>query len=400
MINGDVKPGWESVSDAFSQVLALDGAGGAVSVVRDGETVVDLWGGTDPLSGRDWEADSVVLAFSTAKGVLALLAAIEVQEGRLEPDAPVARYWPEFAAAGKEAITVRDVLTHVAGLPVLPITRIDELLDSAGLASRLAAEPPSYPPRSARIYHVLSYGTLVGELLRRTSGRDIGALVSQRIAARLGDDGQGSRGGSLWFGFPPGADSRWRPALMGPVEYPAPPACDDTASGAACLASYRANLQIMPLFERVDAVMGTEAMNGPAFRRAQVGGGGLVADARSLARMYGACVAPVEGIRLLDDATAAYVSADHLGGIAEPACTPGAVVTTRWGLGFEIAHRACPMLGDGSFGHAGMGGRLSFASIPHRLGFSFVGQRMSFPEPGTDLRWRLLLSAVEQAIGA
>lgn len=394
MINGYTTSEWTAVQDAFSRVLDLDAAGGAVSVVHDGETVVDLWGGVDPLSGALWESDSVALTFSTSKGVLALLAAIEVERGALERAEPVARYWPEFAAAGKDDITVHDVMTHVSGLPVLPMTDAASLLDAGGLAARLAGEAPAYPPRSARIYHVLSYGTILGEVLRRVTGQDIASLVQTRIAEPLGDDGQGSPGGSLWFGLPPSQDSRYRPSLMGPVEHPAPPATENPA----CWSAYRANSQITPLFERMDGVIGSEAMNGVDFRRAQLGGGGLVADARTLARMYGACTSEVQGVRLLSSRTVREVSSDQLRGISEPRCAPDAVLTSRWGLGFEISHQANPMLGEGSFGHAGMGGRLSFAHEGHRLGFAFIGQRMLFPEPGKDERWQLLLDAVRDVL--
>lgn len=375
--------------DAFARVVDSDEAGASLAIVHDGELVVDLWGGSDPLTGSAWLRDSVTLTFSTAKGILALLAAIEMQHGRLDPAYAVAHYWPEFAAAGKADITVGDVLTHTAGLPVLPIDTIDDLRDPRAVADRIAALPPSYPPRSARVYHVLSYGTLVGELLRRSSGLDIGELVQQRIAEPLGE--------SMWFGLPEGSDARYRAALMTPVEFPAEPGVTGPDAGP-CRAAYDANLQIMPLFVRRDGTAGSEPMNGAGFLRAQVGGGGLVSHARAIAKAYGACVAETDGVRLLTDRTVAEVSSDHLGGIREPLCAPGGVPTTRWGWGFELAHPPCPMLGDGSFGHAGMGGRLSFASTRHRLGFSFVGQRMLFPEPGMDPRWAALLDAVEAVL--
>lgn len=391
MIDGETTSEWTPLRDAFAAVIGSDEAGASLAIVRDGELVVDLWGGVDPLSGTPWQRDSVTLTFSTAKGVLALLAAMEMEAGRLDPAAPVAHYWPEFAANGKADITVGDVLTHTAGLPVLPMASTSDLLDPIGLAEKIAAEPPSYRPRSARIYHVLSYGTLVAEILRRITGDDLAALTRRRLAEPLG--------GTLWFGMPEGSAARYRPALMGPVEHPPVPVADgDSESARACRAAYRANAQIIPLFERVDGVIGTEPMNGADFLGAQVGGGGLVADARSIARMYGACVAEVDGIRLLQPATVERVSSDQLGGIAEPVCLPGAVPTTRWGWGFELSHPPCRMLGEGSFGHAGMGGRLSFASTPERLGFSFVGQRMVFPEPGADPRWRVLLDAVERVL--
>lgn len=386
---GYVHPAYAAVAEAFARVLRMDAAGAALSIVVEGETVVDLWGGTDPLSGARWERESTTLAFSAAKGMVALLAAQQVQAGALDPASPVAAYWPEFAAAGKADITVADVLTHAAGMPTLPIEGPDDLLDPAALASRLAAAAPDYAPRSARVYHVLSYGFLAGEILRRVTGKDAGALLRERIADPLG--------GALWMGLPPEEDDRYLPILMDEIVPPPPPGGTPEASDAACRAAHLSTLQIVPLFERSDGVQGTERVNGRGFRRAVIPGGGLIADARSLARAYGACVAPVDGVRLLDDATAALASRDWLGGIREPQCLPGAATTHRWGLGFEISHALCPMLGEGSFGHAGMGGRLAFAHAPSRTGFAFIGQRMVFPEPGQDPRWKLLLAALESA---
>lgn len=392
MVHGEVRAGWEPVEQAFARVLDEDDAGAAIAIVRDGELVVDLWGGTDPLSGRAWEQDSVVLAFSAAKGMVALLVARQMQSGVLDAETPIAEYWPEFAAGGKSAITLRDVLTHVAGVPTLPLRGLDDLLDPVALAARLARLGPAYPPRSARVYHVLSYGTILGEVLRRVTGRGLGDLLRDEVGRPLN--------ASMWFGTPRSEDRRVLPSLMGPVE-PAPlPDVTSGPSAAACRAAYESTAQIIPLFERVGGEIGTETMNTATFRGAAIGGGGLVSDARSLARAYGACVGVVDGVRLLDPDTVATVSTDQLRGIPEPVCRPDAATTTRWGLGFEIAHPANPMLGPGSFGHAGMGGRLAFAHAPSRLGFAFVGQRMAFPPPGEDSRWRRLLGATAQAIDA
>ncbi|WP_447587399.1 serine hydrolase domain-containing protein [Microbacterium lacticum] len=385
-IRGFAQPAYAGVADAFARVLEMDASGAALSVVVDGRTVVDVWGGVDPLTDAPWERDSVTLAFSAAKGAVALLVAQLVQAGALDPARPVAYYWPEFGAAGKEHITVADVLTHVAGVPTLPIETPEDLLDPLALAARVAAAAPDYAPRSARVYHVLSYGTIAAELLRRVTGKDAAALLRERVAHPLG--------AALWLGLPASEDARYLPALMEPIVPPPPPTDTPEASGAACAAAYRSTVQIVPLFERVDGVLGTEPVNGPDFRRALVPGGGLIADARSLARAYGACVARVDGVRLLDEDTVRLVSRDWLGGIREPVCLPDAATTVRWGLGFEISHPLNRMLGEGSFGHSGMGGRLAFAHAPSRTGFAFVGQRMMFPPPGEDPRWTLLLNAL------
>lgn len=387
VINGVANAGWERVRAAFADALAVDEAGGALALVYRGETVVDLWGGMDPLSGREWEHDSVTLGFSAAKGVIALLVAQEIEAGNLDPSAAVATYWPEFAQNDKAEITLHQVLTHTSGVPVLPVREVVDLLDPLTLAERLATEPPAYPPGSARIYHVLSYGTILAEILRRVTGKDVGRLLAERVEQPLG--------ASLWIGQPEAVEPRYRPSLIGPVENPPRP---DAAPGTACEAGYRANTQVTPIFARVDGVQGSEPMNQLAFRRNQLAAGGLVADARSLARMYAAIVGEVDGVRLLQPATVERVARDQLGGVREPLCYPSTVPTTRWGLGFEISHVHCPMLGEGSFGHAGMGGRLAFAHAPSELGFAFVSQRMTFPEPGKDARWAGILDAVRAVL--
>ncbi|MFC8848045.1 serine hydrolase domain-containing protein [Micromonospora sp. NPDC057141] len=391
---GSVNPGWEPVRTAFDRVLHHDRAGASVAVVRRGQLVVDLWGGADPVSGQRWDEQSVTLGFSTAKGIVALLCAQEIQAGRLHPDQPVADSWPEFGAAGKAEITVGQVLTHTAGMVTVPARRPEELLDPAALTARLAEQPPDYRPGSARLYHVLSYGTILAEVLRRVTGRDIGQLVAERIAGPLGV--------SAWFGMPTEAERRYLPAVLEPVQpIGATPAFADVPpmQRLLCGVRHQAQAQVVPLFVRRDGTAGSELVNSTAFRSAQIPAGGLVCDARALALVYGACLSPISqvgsgSVRLLDEASVAQVATDHLRGIAEPRCEGTAVPTDRWGLGFEISHRACPMLGPGSFGHAGMGGRLGFAHRGSAIGFGFVAQRMRFPTDGVDPRWRVLLRAV------
>lgn len=393
VIHGTVAPGWAGVRDAFAANLdeGLD-AGAALTVLRHGRPVVELHGGIDPLSGRDFRAESVTLGFSVAKGITSVCALQLVERGLLDLDTPVARYWPEFAAEGKGAITVRDVLTHRAALPVIDLDPITEVVDWDRATSTLAAQPPRYDGRRYFVYHALTFGFLVGELVRRLSGMPFDAYVREHLARPLGLQ--------LWIGAPPEADAHFLPGLTDDVDatpLPVVPAWEP------CRSATESGNQLMPLFRRVDGRQGSEPFNQPEFRRAAVPAGNAVVDARSLARMYAACLGEVDGVRLLGPEIVGEASRDQAGGILKLACDvpdPEAQGTPQpWGLGFEVSNPENPMLGPGSFGHSGMGGRLGFAHPPSGVAFGFIAQRMLYPAPGTlDPRWTRLLDAVSAAI--
>lgn len=367
-----------------------DGASLAIRV--DGRPVVDLWGGSDPLSGRTWERDTVTIGFSVTKGVAAIALLQLVDDGRVDLDTPVAHYWPEFAAAGKASITVREVLTHRAGLAAIDVEPIEEVLDWDRAVQALTAQAPQYDTNRFYVYHALSFGFLVGELVHRVSGVGFGEYVRERIAGPLGLD--------LWVGTPDEVDARLLPGLTTDVvDLPEPASVD-----AVCYASWRSTAQLLSIFRQVDGVPGTEPFNEPRFRTAVVPAGNGVTNGRALARMYAACLGAVDGVRLIDPATVAAASIDHAGGIRKPACgssDPWADGTPQvWGLGFEIGNPENPMLGPGSFGHSGMGGRLGFAHPESGVAFGFVGQRMAYPAPGTlDPRWTRILDAVREVLG-
>ena len=162
----------------------------------DGRPVVDLWGGlADRESSRPWADDTIVLVFSSTKGVTATAANLLVERGDLDLDAPVAQYWPEFAAAGKDAVPVRYLLSHRVGLPVVDGEfTIGDVLAWDPVVDALASQSPRWEPGTAHGYHMRTYGWLVGELVRRVSGRTIGRFVADEVAAPLGVD--------FWIGLP------------------------------------------------------------------------------------------------------------------------------------------------------------------------------------------------------
>ena len=196
-VGGFVAPGFEPVREQFERNFAERGElGAAIAAIREGETVVDLWGGlADRASGRPWTADTMQIIFSGSKGLVSICMLMLMERGLIALDAPVARYWPEFAQAGKEHVLVRDVVAHTARLPGLetPVTW-QEATDARRMAALLAAQPQSADPRAATCYHALTFGWLCGELVLRTDGRSIGRFFAEEVAGPLELD--------LWIGLP------------------------------------------------------------------------------------------------------------------------------------------------------------------------------------------------------
>ncbi|MFT4570526.1 MAG: CubicO group peptidase (beta-lactamase class C family), partial [Candidatus Binatia bacterium] len=265
------------VREVFTQHFS-DGAeiGAAVAVTVGGEPVVDLWGGVaDPESGRAWERDTLVNVFSTTKAMTALCALRLYELGQLDLDAPVASYWPEFAAAGKEAIPVRSLLNHQAGLAAVrkPLDG-PVLFDWDAITSALAAETPWWNPGTAHGYHALTFGWLVGEVVRRVSGKSLGRFFADEFATPLGLD--------FHIGLDPSLDSRV--ATMGGLSMePAPgePSLAEIILGDSESVSAKA-------FTNPVSLMLPETVNSRAWRGAEIPGANGHSDARSLARIYGA----------------------------------------------------------------------------------------------------------------
>ena len=191
VIDGDVAPGFERVRDVFGENFESNGdVGAAICVYRHGRKVVDLWGGlADAGTGLRWRRDTLQLVYSATKAATATCAHLLAQRGELDLDKPAAWYWPEFAAQGKADIPVRWLLSHRAGLPVIdnPMPLAD-LLAWDPMAAALAAQRPVWEPGTAHGYHGRTFGWLVGEVIRRVSGRSVGTFFAEEIAAPAGLD--------------------------------------------------------------------------------------------------------------------------------------------------------------------------------------------------------------------
>ncbi len=359
-VHGEVAPGFEPVRQAFERNFAERGeVGAAVSVVLRGRCVVDLWGGVaDPGSGRPWQEDTLALLFSTTKGITATCVHLLVERGKLDLDATVSSIWPEFAAHGKERVTVRDVLTHRAGVPAIeaPVS-VQEVFAWDPVCAAVADQRPVWEPGTKHGYHVRTFGWILGELVRRTTGASLGAWLAREVAAPLGLD--------LFVGLPGALEPRV--ATLIPPPEPSDPEeralrerflGPDTLLGAALLGP-SGNFGYGPLW------------NTRELHAAELPSSNGIGTARSLARFYAACVGDVQGTRILAPETVAR---------ATEACTDGPDallhLPTRFGLGYMLPPTLSPACPPGAFGHPGAGGSLGFADPALGLGFGYAMNRM------------------------
>ena len=378
-IHGECPSRFAAVRDAFAANFATGReVGASFAATLEGDVVVDLWGGhADAARTRPWDQDTIVNVFSTTKAMTALCAHVLVDRGQLDVDAPVARYWPEFAKAGKDRITTRHLLTHTAGLAAIrqPLPSA-ALYDWICMTSALAAETPWWEPGSANGYHALTYGYLVGEVVRRITGRTLGTFFREEVAARLAAD--------FHIGLPPSEDAR--------VAEMVPPTAEESAA-----AGPGAAVDPESLLGKVlgNPLVRAEFANQPAWRRAEIPAANGHGNARSVARVMAllACGGSLGGVRLLREQTLADAIAQqrHARDLVLP-------LTMRWGLGFMLTSPELPFgPNPRTFGHGGWGGSLGIADLDARVSWAYVMNKMS---PGTtgDTRAASILVALYGAL--
>ncbi|MBT1095147.1 serine hydrolase domain-containing protein [Streptomyces sp. Tu102] len=361
-VNGTVAEGFEPVRDAFVRNFeTLGERGAALAVYRDGRKVVDLWAGTKDVDGTEpWQRGTAQVVRSATKGVAAAVLLALWQRGRLDLDAPVAEYWPEFKARGKERVLVRHVLNHRAGLPVLdrPLTP-QESLDPLRGPEAVAAQTPEWEPGTEHGYHALTYGWMLDGIVRRVTGKGTGEWIADEIAGPLGAE--------LWLGLPAAEEAAGRAGRVGRVEAPEP------ASGAVLKA--RPKRSVTDAYQDPDsltrrafaAITPFPDQNDPAYRASALPATNGIATADGLARVYAALIGEVDGVRLLDTATVESARAEESSGPDRVL-----VVNTRFGLGYMLHGTASPLLGPGSFGHPGRGGALGFADPEAGIALGYV----------------------------
>ncbi|MFD7233613.1 serine hydrolase domain-containing protein [Streptomyces sp. NPDC059881] len=395
MVGGSVQPGWEAVRDAFAQGQATDPGAAQLAVHHQGRLVVDLWStGTSP-TRRPFGPESIGVLMSVTKGIVSVCTHLLSERGVLDLDAPVARYWPEYASAGKAGTTVADLLAHRAGLPAFVDhaegVEVAGLLDRDSLVRGLAAMPPVWEPGSAYLYHALTYGHLIGEVVRRVTGMSIGAFFDQEVARPLGLD--------LWIGLPLEEEHRFVPQFA--VE-PAPTAEQIAAAiaGFGLVPDSPLALGLRAAAAELAAVI--DVLGTRAGRASEIPAAGGIGNARSPSRLYAALIGRVDGMRVLSPLTVERARAPRTDRLRAPAPLDRlhGLGNSRFGLGFELPRPGEPLLGEGSFGHAGAGGRLGIAHPESGLAVGYVCTAMSWePAAGPDPRWVPWTKAVQEAAG-
>ncbi len=359
-VHGQAEPGFEGVTRAFEHCFdALDDVGAAVCVWLDGRVVVDHWGGiADAAANAPWERDTVVPVFSATKGVTATLVLQLVEAGVLDLDRAVAADWPEFAAQGKGEITLRDVLCHRAGLAAVDGTlTLDDVYAWDPVCAAIAAQAPNWKPGTRHGYHARSYGWILGELVRRTTGESAGRRISAQIAQPLGLD--------LWVGLPAELESRVaRLIAPEPSQDPEMITLRERFMGPGTLLA-------RVLSGPSDLFSYGEMWNTREMHAAELPSSNGICDARSLARMYAALVGEVDGVRLLREETLEQARETQVDGMDAVIPMP-----TRFGLGYMLPPTLNPECGPACFGHAGAGGSLGFGDPARGLAFSYVMNRM------------------------
>lgn len=374
-IDGFTAPGFEAVADAFRRNFTDRGeVGAAFAAYRDGALVVDLWGGVaDPATGHRWESDTVQLIFSGTKGLTAACVLLLVERGVVDLDAPLARYWPAFGAAGKAAITVADVLSHQARLPGVQEAFTDEdMLDQATMAGLLAAQAPADDPRAAFMYHAITYGWLADELVRRVDGRSISEFFATEFAKPLDLD--------VWIGLPDELHHRAATTVPGPDVLAVP---DETRDPLRQLTRNPLLTPDSPAF-----------WNSAEFRRAGLAAVGAHGTARAMARFYALLArgGELDGARLLDASTVDLGRRERRRGIEPMWDNPMA-----YGTGFELQTELA-LFGPAAdaFGHGGAGGSRHAAWPESRVGFSYAMNEIRADQP--DRRPLDLLDALHDAL--
>lgn len=392
VIGGSVAAGWEPVRAAFEHNFATtEEVGAGVAVYHRGVQVVDLWGGRfDTVGEASYDEDTLQLVFSTTKGITAVAVGMCVDRGLLHYDAPVAQYWPEFAAHGKGEATVAQLLSHQCGLYTVdgPIT-LAEALDLPAVTARLADTAPRWPIGSTHGYHAVTYGWLAGELVRRVDPqhRTLGQFVHDEITTPFGLE--------MWIGLPEEQETRVSPMIS------APPNTDPAM--AALLAQFMGPgsrlgdaLSLNGAFtpESTTSALAPNLFNTRQVHAAEIPAANGIANARSLAKMYAATLAPLAtadggSLQLFSAATRDRARATVTPAGEADACL---MMPTTFGMGFMTHGGFTPYSGPGAYGHFGAGGSVAFAHPERDLGFAYVMNQMT-GNLGGDTRAQSLMDA-------
>ena len=355
-VEGTCDPRFEAVREVLAASLDKDDVGASVAVFVDGEPVLDIWGGyADEKRTRPWERDTITNVWSTTKTMTALCALILADRGTLDLDAPVASYWPHFAAGGKEGVLVRHLLGHTSGLSTwdTPL-KIEQLYDWPAVTGLLAEQAPSTEPGNVGAYHAVTQGYLVGEVVRRVTGRPLGRFFAEEVAQPLGAD--------FHIGLAAEHDHRVAPVIPAATRAPE---IEDRGPG--------------------NPPIPAEAANTEAWRRADIPSANGFGNARSVAAVQSVLSAggQVRGVRLLSPSGCERALEEQFAGTDEVLGAP-----VRYGMGYAIRGRTC------SWG--GWGGSIVLNDLDQRMTVAYVMNQMLEQGPMGDDRG---LSIVMAAYG-
>ncbi|MBT3701699.1 MAG: beta-lactamase family protein [Alphaproteobacteria bacterium] len=369
-IHGYCDPAFQAVADAFELNFSERGeVGASVSVSKDGEIVVDLWGGTaDVATGTPWQEDTVSIVYSCTKAATALCAQILIDRGELDLDGLICDVWPEFTGGGKERATVRMALNHSLGLPAwrAPL-REGACYNWDHMVTLLENEEPWWTPGEKNGYHMISFGWTVGELVRRVSGKSLGQFFQDEIAGPLDLD--------FWIGLPEGIEDRVAPV----IPFVPGPDFQPTAFVLEVM-SNPASISHLALLNN-----GRFNANTREAHAAEIGGAGGIANARSLAKMF--VPLAYQGANGKANGSHAILSPSRIDDMRrvsmETSEDQTLLIPTRFGQGFMLRmdNNHLPdgnslVINDGAFGHVGMGGSVGFADPDCNMSMGYTMNKL------------------------
>ena len=377
-IHGHCEPQFEPVRAAFAANFAQGAeVGASVAVTLDGKPVVDLWAG-DAADGNGeqpaspWKEDTIVNVYSTTKTMAGLCMLMIADRGLIDFDAPVATYWPEFAANGKEGVLVRHIMGHTSGLSGWDeqITETD-LYNGTRSADLLAAQAPWWTPGDGSGYHAITLGSLQGEILRRVTGRTMGEFFAAEVAGPLGAD--------FHIGFGAEHDAR----------------CGELVPPEGTLGDIDLPPEALPIRTLGNPKLTATEPRTRDWRAAEIPAAGGFGNARSVARVHSAmaCGGSVDGVELLSTAGVERVFDEQAHGIDRVLGTE-----IKFGMGFGLATDVMPLPNPRAFYWGGWGGSIAVTDMDARMSVSYVMNKM-FPTLEGDLRGGMLLLAAYGALG-
>ena len=361
-IEGTCDPKFNRVKDVFAENFEKRGeVGAAAAVMLDGKSVVDIWAGhADRDKTRPWTRDTLVNVYSTTKGVTAICAHRLADKGLLDIDAPVAKYWPEFAQAGKDKMPVRYLLSHRAGMAAVrkPLDD-DALFKWDKMTTALAEQEPWWEPGTKHGYHALTFGYLVGEVIRRITGKTPGTYLRDELAGPLGLD--------LHIGLDAKNDARTGDMIAMPPPGPGEPNLFAEVMKNPESVAFKA-------FMNPPGGMRPGLVNTREWRAAEIPAANGHTTARSLAKLYGVLArgGELDGVRVMSKEQVAKCSIEQSSG-------PDAllVINTRFSLGFMMSQPGASLGPNAkSFGHPGAGGSLGYADPEAKIGFGYTMNKM------------------------